>query len=182
MAISRKKKESLVENYIDRLKDSEGVIITEYRGTKVTELEQLRKRIREADGSFAIVKNTLARRALAEAGLPVPEDLLIGPVGIGFCHHNITGVAKAMTSYAKENELVVIKGGLMGETIINSAAVKSLADLPSIEVLRAQLLGLINTPATRLAGVLAGSVRQVVNVVNAYAEKGSDGASAEAVA
>ena len=182
MAISRKKKESLVENYIDRLKDSEGVIITEYRGTKVTELEQLRKRIREADGSFAIVKNTLARRALVEAGLPVPEDLLIGPVGIGFCHHNITGVAKAMTSYAKENELVVIKGGLMGENIINSAAVKSLADLPSIEVLRAQLLGLINTPATRLAGVLAGSVRQVVNVVNAYAEKGSDGASAEAVA
>lgn len=178
MAISREKKESLIEDYVGRLKDSEGIIITEYSGLTVVQLEQLRKKIREADGSFAIVKNTLARRALADAGLPVPKELLVGPVGIGFCHQNITGVAKAMTSYAKENELAVIKGGLMGQSVIDGAAVKSLADLPSIEVLRAQLLGLINAPASRLTGVIAGSVRQVVNVINAYAEKGSEEASA----
>lgn len=178
MAISRAKKEALVENYVGRLNDSEAIIFTEYNGLTVAELQQLRKSIREADGSFAIVKNTLARRALADAGLPVPEDILVGPVGIGFCHQNITGVAKAMTSYAKENELVVIKGGLMGQDVIDSAAIKSLADLPSIEVLRAQLLGLINAPASQLTGVIAGSVRQVINVVNAYAEKDSEEAPA----
>ncbi len=179
MAISRTKKEELIKDYLERLNASEAIIITSYRGLKVSEVEQLRKKIREAEGSFAVVKNTLAMRSLQEAGLPVANELLTGPVGIGFCHSNVSGVAKAITDYAKQNELLVIRGGILGQRVIDETGVKNLASLPSLDVLRAQLLGLINAPASRLAGVVAGGVRQLVNVVNAYAEKGSE-ASAEA--
>lgn len=174
MAISREKKEELVKGYLDQLNSSEAVIITGYRGLKVTQVEQLRKKIREADGSFAVVKNTLAGRALQEAGLPVVEEMLVGPVGIGFCHHNVGGVAKAIADFSKQNEFLTIRGGLLGNRIIDEAGVKNLASLPSLDVLRAQLLGLINAPASQLTGVVAGGVRQLVNVFNAYAEKDAE--------
>ena len=171
MAISREKKEELVKDYLDHINVSEAIIITSYRGLKVFQVEQLRRKIRDVEGGFAIVKNTLAERALKEAGLPVVEEMLIGPVGIGFCHSNVSGVAKAITDFAKQNELLTIKGGLLGDRVIDEAAVRSLANLPSLDVLRAQLLGLINAPASQLTGVVAGGVRQLVNVFNAYAEK-----------
>jgi large subunit ribosomal protein L10 len=171
LAISREKKEELVKDYLEQLNVSEAVIITSYRGLKVSQVEQLRRKIRDAEGGFAIVKNTLAERALKDAGLPVVEEMLIGPVGIGFCHKNVSGVAKAITDFAKQNELLTIKGGLLGDRVIDEAGVKSLANLPPLDVLRAQLLGLINAPASQLVGVVAGGVRQLVNVFNAYAEK-----------
>ena len=179
MAISRAKKEELVQQYTEKFKSSEAVIITDYRGLTVGDLQQLRAKIRDAEGSFAVVKNTLLQRALTDADLPVPEEMLVGPIGIGFCGENIPGVAKAITDFAKEHELMTVKGGLMGDQIIDDAAVTSLAKLPSLETLRAQLLGLINTPASQLVGVVSGGVRQVVNVVHAYSEQGAE-APAEA--
>jgi large subunit ribosomal protein L10 len=178
LAISRKKKEQLIQKYVDQLSGSEAIIITDYRGLTVGKLEQLRGKIREVEGSFAVVKNTLAQRALSEAGLPVPEDMLFGPIGIGFCGSNIPGVAKAVADFAKSNGELAIRGGLMGTKVISEDDVKNLAKLPSLEVLRAQLLGVINAPASQLVGVVAGGVRQVVSVLNAYAEKGAE-ASAE---
>jgi large subunit ribosomal protein L10 len=179
LAISRKKKEQLVQKYVDRLSDSEAIIITDYRGLTVGKLEELRGKIREAEGSFAVVKNTLAQRALTEAGLTVPDEMLFGPIGIGFCGNNIPGVAKAVADFAKANEDMEIKGGLMGAKVITGDDVKNLAKLPSLDVLRAQMLGLINAPASQLVGVVAGGVRQMVNVLNAYSEKGAE-ATAEA--
>lgn len=182
MAISREKKEELVADYVQQLNSSEAIIITSYRGLKVSDLQELRKRIREANGGFVVVKNTLAQRALADIGLPTADKMLIGPIGIGFCNQNIPGVAKAITAFSKANELLVIKGGLVGNQVVDEAAVRSLADLPSIEVLRAQLLGVINAPASRLAGVIAGGVRQLVNVINAYTEKDKEAEPAAAEA
>jgi large subunit ribosomal protein L10 len=178
LAISRDKKDALIKGYVEQLQGSQAIIITQYRGLKVKELQQLRAKIRQANGSFAVVKNTLAERALAEVGLPVPKDLLVGPLGIGFCGNNIPDVAKAVTDFVKDHELMQIKGGLLGNRVIDEAGVRNLAKLPSIEVLRAQLLGLINAPASQLVGVLSGGVRQIVNVVNAYAEKGNAPAEA----
>lgn len=177
MAISREKKEELVKEYTENLTNSEALIVTDFRGLGVSELQALRAKIREAEGSFSVVKNTLARRALEEAGLPVVDEMLIGPVAFGYCNQNITGVAKAIADFSEDNEHLAIKGGLMGTEILSEAAVKELASLPSIEVLRAQILGLINAPASGLVGVMAGSVRQLVNVFNAYSEQ-----EAEAVA
>jgi large subunit ribosomal protein L10 len=174
LAISRAKKEELIKQYVEQLNSSEAVIITDYRGLRVGELEQLRAKIRESEGGYLIVKNTLLRRAFAEAGLPVSDEMLIGPVGIGFCGDNIPGVAKAITDFTKENELMTVKGGLMGDKLIDKAAIENLAKLPSLETLRAQLLGLINAPASQLAGVVGGGVRQVVNVIHAYSEQGPE--------
>ncbi len=180
MAISREKKEELVKEYVGRMNESDAIIITDYRGLQVVEIQELRMAIRKAEGSFAVVKNTLARRALEEAGLPVIDDLLTGPVGIGFCNENVAGVAKAITTYAKSNDKLEVKGGLLGDKIIDEATIKNLASLPTLDVLRAQLMGLINAPATQLTGVIAGSVRQLVNVVNAYADKEGEAAATEA--
>ncbi len=180
MAISREKKEALVKEYKERLDDSEAIIITDYRGLHVNEAEELRVAIRKAEGNFVVVKNTLARRALDNAGWPAVDDMLTGPVGIGFCNSNIPGVAKAITDFAKKNEALTVTGGLMGDKIIDEAAVSSLAKLPSLDVLRAQLLGLINAPATQLTGVVAAGVRQLINVVNAYAEENAESATLEA--
>jgi large subunit ribosomal protein L10 len=180
LAISRAKKEQLVKDYVEQLNGSEAIIITDFRGLKVSEVQELRAKIREAEGGFLVVKNTLIRRALEESGLPTMDELLTGPVGIGFCRTNVSSVAKAITDFGKKNEFLTVKGGLLGDQIIDETAIKNLANLPSLDVLRAQLLGLINTPATQLAGVVASGVRQLVNVVNAYAEKDSDAAAAEA--
>ena len=188
LAISREKKEELVAQYVQEINDSEGIIITEYRGLSVPQLQELRAKIREAQGSYAVVKNTLAKRALEEVGLPTADDLLTGPVGLGFCHQNLPGVAKVMTDFAKGNDLMVIKGGLIGKSVIDEAGVKELTKLPPIEVVRAQLLGLLNTPASQLVGtlnapasqfvgVLSGGVRQLVNVLNAYASKNPEEAA-----
>ncbi len=178
MAISRDKKDALIKGYVEQIQGSQAIIITQYRGLKVKDLQQLRAKIRQANGSFTVVKNTLAERALAEVGLPVPKDLLVGPIGIGFCGNNIPDVAKTITDFTKDHDLLQIKGGLLGNRVIDEAGVRNLAKLPPLEVLRAQLLGLINAPASQLVGVLSGGVRQIVNVVNAYAEKGNAPAEA----
>ena len=188
MAITREKKEELVAQYVQDINDSEGLIITEYRGMTVPQLQELRAKIREAEGSYTIVKNTLAKLALKEAGLTVDDSLLTGPVGIGFCHHNLPGVAKAMTDFAKDNETMIIKGGLIGNSVIDEDGVNQLTKLPTLDVVRAQLLGLLNTPASQLVGifnapasqfvgVMSGGVRQVVNVLNAYATKNPEEAA-----
>lgn len=188
MAISREKKEALVAQYIQEISDSEGLIITEYRGLTVQQLQELRAKIREAEGSYTVIKNTLARRALEEIGLTVDDELMTGPIGIGFCHQNLPGVAKAMTEFAKDNDTMVIKGGLIGNSVIDEAGVKELTKLPPLDVVRAQLLGLLTTPASQLVGVfnapasqfvgvLSGGVRQVVNVLNAYAAKNPEEAA-----
>lgn len=174
MAISRAKKEQLVQEYTEQLNGSDAIIITDYRGLKVGDLQELRAKVREAEGSFSIVKNTVVRRALEEVGLPVSEEMLTGPVAIGFCRQNVGGVAKVIVNFAKENELLTVKGGLMGNQVLEAAVIKELANLPSIDVLRAQLLGLINGPARQLAGVVLGSVRQLVNVLNAYSEESAE--------
>ena len=180
MAISREKKIELVAKYVEQIKASDAIIITDYRGLTVPDIQELRGKIREAEGAYVVVKNTLAQRALEEAGLPAIDDMLIGPVGIGFCNQNVPGVAKAITRFAKDNDALEVKGGVMDNAVIDKDTVKKLANLPTIDVLRAQLLGLINAPATQLTGVIAGSVRQVINVVNAYAEKDGEAAATEA--
>lgn len=182
MAITKARKEELVAQYIRDLEDSEAIIVAEYSQMTVKELETLRGKLREVEGSFAVVKTSLAKIALEQVGQPTLDDLLTGPVGITFCHHNIPGVTKAINAYAKENEKFLVKGALLGQQIIEAEKVKDLADMPTIEETRARLLGLINAPATQLASilnrpasglvtVLSAGTSQLVNVINAYAHK-----------
>ncbi len=178
MAISRQKKETLLAKYIEEMENSSAFFLTEYQGLSVNEMTTLRQKLREVDGSFAIVKNTLAKKALETVGLTGLDDLLQGPVGISFCHGDPPPVAKALVEFGKDVELVALKGGMLNGNALSPESIKSLAELPPFDVVRAQLLGTISAPATQLAGVVASSVRQVINVVNAYADSGEGDAPA----
>jgi large subunit ribosomal protein L10 len=179
LAISKEQKDKLLMQYEEAVTTSRGMIITEYRGMSAPDLGRLRAAIREANGSYNVVKLTLFKLALERAGLPVPEEMFGGPVAVGFCHQDVPAVAKAFKDFSRDQELLVVKGGLMRGRVISKADVTAIADLPPIEVVRAQLIGIISGPARNLVGAVAGGVRQVVNVLNAYAEKDKQEAGAE---
>lgn len=181
MAISKARKDELVAQYIELLNSSRAVFITEYTGLNVKDINQLRYEVRKAEGAFHVTKNTLLRHALEQTDRPVPEEMLIGQVATGFALNEAPTLAKALTDYAKSQENLVIKGAILGSDILSAEQVADLAKLPSRDELRAQIIGLIGTPAQNIASVIAGGVRQVVNVLDAYAKKDSEG-EAEAAA
>jgi large subunit ribosomal protein L10 len=171
LAITKERKEELVKTYRELIEKSEGLILIEYRGLNMKGMGPLRTKVREASGELRVVKNKLARLALSQAGTAVPDDLFVQTTAIGFAFTDVPGVAKALTTFAKDSEFVKVKGGVLGRKVLNSKEVEALAELPPLPVVRAQLLGLLKTPASRLTGVVAGGVRQVINVVKAYSEK-----------
>ena len=145
------------------------VVVTHNLGLSVAELNDLRGRLRKEGASFKVVKNRLAQKALNGAGEGATA-LFKGPVGIAYAPDAVSA-AKVTAEYAKGNEKFTIVGGLMGETVLDAKAVDALAKLPSLDALRAQLLGLIQTPATRIAGVVAAPAAQLARVFSAYAAK-----------
>jgi large subunit ribosomal protein L10 len=171
LAISRELKEELVALYADMLNRSQGVILTEFRGVTDKELKAVRKVVREANGSYRITKTRLLIRALENAGYTVPADLKGMPLAVGFCFGDVPAVAKALTNITKGSEVLSIRGGLMGQSFIGPDEVRAIAELPPLEVLQAQLLGLLDAPAANLVGVVQAGMAQVINVINAYAEK-----------
>jgi large subunit ribosomal protein L10 len=180
LAISKERKDELVAQYIDLLNNSRAVFITEYTGLNVKDINQLRQEVRKADGAFHVTKNTLLRFALQETNRPVPEELLLGQVATGFALNEAPTLAKTLTNFAKDQESLVIKGGILGNDILTAEQVSSLADLPSRDELRAQIIGLISAPAQNITSAIAGGVRQVVNVLDAYAKKDGEAEPAAA--
>jgi large subunit ribosomal protein L10 len=180
LPLTRERKEDLVAEYTDLLQNSRAVIFSGYRGLTNQDMNQLRRNVTDARGIYRVAKLTLLQIALERAGYPVPEQLLSGePVAVGFCLEEIPSVAKAITEFADEHEMVEIYGGVMPEREITAAEIETLADLPPLDVLRAQIVGMLDAPAANLVGVLQAGVAQVINVVNAYAESG-EGAGAAA--
>lgn len=179
MAISRERKEELVAHYSQMLAGTDGFIVTEYRGLTVAKLNELRARLSEAAGIYSVTKNTLFTRALSENGWPVPEDLLVGPTGVAFGNGNLPKVAKAVQGFAKDNaDLFIIKGGVMAGSVFSADDVEAVANLPTMEEIRAQLAGLIVQPAAQLAGLLNAATSQVVNVLQAYVQENGGGEAA----
>lgn len=169
MAISREKKEAIVNEYVDKLRRSQAVIISEYRGLTTKQMQSLRRDLRGAQSELAVSKNTLVARALSEVGLPAPEELLGGPIAVTFCYEEVAAPAKVLTKFARDSKIMVLRGGLMGQTVFNEAGVQSLTELPSKEQLRAQVVGALQSPISGLVNVLAGTVRGFMNVLNARA-------------
>jgi len=181
LAISKERKQELLAQYGKAIQGSRAMIITEYHGLSTPQVDKLRSAVREADGSYGVVKLTLFKLALEQAGMSVPAELLEGPVAVGFCNDEVPAVAKAFKSFVKDHtEFFSIKGALMGGRLLSSKEVNALADLPPMEVIRAQLIGMINGPARNVAGIVASGVRQVVNVLNAYSDQDQQAAGAEA--
>jgi large subunit ribosomal protein L10 len=177
LAITKESKQKLVAQYQEQIEQSQGLIMASCIGLTVKEFQELRARLRESGGSLSIVKNTLAKIAFENAGIHISEEMWTGPTAIGFAGDDVPAVAKALVDLSRSTKVVQIKGAFVDGVEYTADQVKQLADLPTLPVLQAQFLSLLQTPATRIAGSLAGSIRQVVNVVNAYSEK-SDAAEA----
>lgn len=176
LAISRARKKELVAQYVDLFQNSQAVFLGEYTGMSVKQVEVLRNEVRDANGSFHIAKNTLLRVAMEEAGVPVPTDMLTGQTAIGFATGEAPTVAKVIVEYAKKEEQFIIRGGLMDNAIISDGQIKDLASMPSLDELRGSIVGVISAPARNIAGLMMNSVRQVVNVLDAYSKE-EDGAA-----
>jgi large subunit ribosomal protein L10 len=145
--------------------------VTEYKGVTMKQLDELRRRVRELGGEFHIVKNTLARLAFKEAGLPIPEGLFEGSTAVSFAFNDAAGMAKIMNEFLRTNEFIKVKGGYLGNQPMTAEDVKSLAELPPLPVMRAQLMGTLLAPASQLARILAEPARMVASVFKAYADK-----------
>lgn len=170
MAISKKRKEDLVTQYKDLIEQSDAIFLTGYVGMAVKDMQALRHKLHEADGKFFVTKNTLFKLALEESDLPAPADMLVGQVASGFAMGEAPTLAKALVNFAKKEDNLTIKGGIMDKKVLSQGEVEALAKLPSLDQLRAQIIGLIDGPAQGLVSALNGGVRQVVNVVDAYAK------------
>jgi large subunit ribosomal protein L10 len=171
LAISREKKEELVASYVESFAQSHAAIMTDYRGLSVADLQELRKRLRQVEGKYIIVKNTLAKRALQQLDLPIPQEMLSGPTAIGFCQGEVPAVAKALQDFAKESKVLQIKGGLMEGRALTTDEVSTLASMPPREVILAQMLGSVQAPANRVAGAVAGVMRNILYLLQAHVER-----------
>ncbi len=171
MALTRERKEMLVRQFAEMAARSSAIIFTENQGLTVAEMTQVRRRVREAEGAYHVVKNTLLRLALAQAGLPVPDDLLRGPTAVSFCMGEVPPVAKALVEATKDLERLQIKGGILEGRVMDPEGIQALAELPTRDVLMAQVLGGIQGPARQVAGVVAGSIRQILNLLQARIEQ-----------
>lgn len=171
MAITKERKQKLVAQYVEDLQRSQGIIFAEYKGLAVKDLDELRAGLREKGGGFTVVKLTLFRLALEEAGMPLPDELLDGPVGIIFMYDDLAGVAKSALDYSDDNENLVITGALTGDAVHDLAGVEALSELPSADQIRAQLVGILNAPASKLVTIFSQPSRDLVGVINAGANK-----------
>ncbi len=177
MAISRAQKEKMVADYVEKMSRSGVLILTDYRGLSVAEIGELRRRLREVDGVFQVVKNTLFTRALADAGLAIPAEQLDGPVAVGYCLADAPPVAKVLTDYAKEKDSLSVRGAIMGASVLDADVVKTMADLPPREILLAQLLGSVQGPMSSLVSTIQAPMRELAQVLRARSEQGQEAAA-----
>jgi large subunit ribosomal protein L10 len=178
LAITKERKSEMLERYQNWLAKSQAVFMTEYFGMTMSDFDTLRSNLREVGGEFHVVKNTINRRVFESAGYEINDDLFLGSSAIGYAFSDPPAVAKVISDYATDSDIVTIKGGYLESQYMTADEIKALADLPPLPVLRAQLMGTILAPASKLVRVLAEPGRQVAAVLRAYSE--TEGAPAEA--
>ena len=171
MAVSKARKEEVLSVYADWLKKSQAVIMVEYTGVKMKDLDNIRAKVRDAGGEFHILKNTLARRAFADNGLNVPQEYLVNSTAVSFAFTDPASTAKALSDATKGNEFIKVKGGFMDGQVLSSDQVKALASMPPLPVVRAQLLGVLQAPAGKLVRTIAEPARGLAAVIKAFSEK-----------
>lgn len=167
MAISREKKEQIVNNLKEKLKGTEVIVLTDFRGLSVSDQQALRARLRETTAEYQVVKNTLAAIALKEVDRPVPEEYLTGPTAIALLRDDIAGPIKVLQDFAKQTGMLTIKGGILGDRVIDAKEVGELADLPPRETILAQLLSAIQGPASSVVGILEAPASELVRTLQA---------------
>ena len=177
----RAEKKLIVEELSKQVSASPFVLLAEYKGMTVTQFSNLRKKLRGVAAECHVVKNTTLRHAAKEAGLPDLNAALTGmtAVVVGGAKSDISAAAKILKQFGKEFEKPKMKLCVMGREVLTSEQVAAVADLPSLDVLRGQLIGLIQSPATKLAVVLGAPASQLARLLKAHADK--EGTPTEAV-
>jgi large subunit ribosomal protein L10 len=168
LSLNRNEKAAVITDVAAQVARSQTLALAEYRGLTVEHLNNLRKQARDKGVYLHVLKNTLARRAVSGTPFEVAAESMVGPLIYGFSEDAVAA-AKVMSDFAKSNDKLVVKGGAYAGKVLSADGVKALASIPSKEVLLAQLLGLMQSPVSRIARVLA-----------AIAEQRSEGAPAPA--
>jgi large subunit ribosomal protein L10 len=163
-------KEATIAEISEAIRTSSGVLLTEYRGLTVAQLKELRGNIR-ANASYAVVKNTLAKRAFNAEGISSFDAELVGPTAIAFVHGDTVTVAKSLRDFAKANQHLVIKGGFFDGAPLTAAEVNQLADLETREVLLAKLAGAFKSSLFGAAYMFNAPLAQAVRAVDALRQK-----------
>ena len=175
--MDRTEKREFVAGLAQVFAETSMVVVTRNQGLTVAEATDLRRRMREAGVTFKVTKNRLAARALEGTAFEAIRPLLKGPTALAWAKDPVAA-AKAAVEFGKTNEKLVVVGGALGARPLDAEGVKALAALPSLDQLRAGLVGMISTPATRIAGILAAPAGQVARVLGAYARKDETEAAA----
>ena len=168
--MDRAQKRELVSTLNQVWKGTGVMVVAHYKGMTVTQMTEFRKRMKEAGGAVKVAKNKLARLALKDTDAEGISDLLKGQTCVAYSEDPITA-ARVSVKYSKENDKLVILGGTMGKTVMDASAVKALADLPSLDELRAKLIGLVQAPATKIARVLKEPGAKLARVLQAQGAK-----------
>jgi large subunit ribosomal protein L10 len=173
--VNRDQKAAAIAEIATQIQESEAVYAVDYRGISVTQAAELRGRLRDADATFRIVKNTLTERAADEAGADGLKTLLAGPTALTFVRGDAAMAAKALRDYARTTpDLLAFKGGLLGSEPVDAAQIRAIAALPTREVLYGQLVGVVASPITGLArtlGALVGGLAVALGGVLEQKEK-----------
>jgi len=175
--LDRAAKSELVANLGQVFKSTQVVVVAHYSGLTVAQMQNLRRQMKQAGASVKVAKNRLAKIALEGSDVASIAPLLKGPALIAFSGDPVAA-PKVAVDFAKAHERFVILGGAMGKTALDTNGVRALAALPSLDELRAQLIGLVQAPATKIAQVVTAPAAKVARVVQAYASKSEDAAAA----
>jgi large subunit ribosomal protein L10 len=176
--MDREQKAAAVAELTDRLKEAEAIFAVDYRGISVTQAAELRRRLTDAGASFKVVKNRLAKLAAADAGAGELDDLLVGPTALTLIDGDAVVVAKAISTFARENDVLAYKGGIMDGEPLDPEGFTAIARLPGREVLHGQLVGLAASPLTGLATGLGSMLSGLAIALGQIAEQGLVGGEA----
>ena len=168
--MDRGQKEELVASMHQAFENSAMVVVTHYSGLTVSELGSLRREMRNAGAKFKVTKNRLTRRAIDGTKFDHLKEMFIGPTAIAYSNDPVAP-AKVAVKFAKSNEKLVLLGGGLGDEVLDVAGIKELASLPSLEELRAKVLGIITMPATRIAKILNSPSEQVARLISAKSDQ-----------
>lgn len=168
--MARPDKAATVERLSAQFAESNAAVLTEYRGLTVKDLKDLRRSLGD-DATYAVAKNTLTKLAAAKAGVDGLDDQLSGPTAIAFISGDVANVAKGLRDFAKDNPLLVIKGGVMDGKVLDADTVRRLADLESREVLLAKLAGGMKASMSKAAALFAAPLTQAAQTMGALQEK-----------
>ncbi|MEU2252607.1 50S ribosomal protein L10 [Nocardia xishanensis] len=177
--MAKAEKVTAVEEIAEQFRNSTATVVTEYRGLSVGKLTELRRAL-GAEATYSVAKNTLVKRAAAEAGVEGLDDLFVGPTAITFIQGEPVNAAKALKTFAKDNKALIIKGGYMDGAALSVAEVEQIADLETREVLLAKLAGALKGNLAKAAGLFNAPASQVARLAAALEEKKrAEGGAAE---